>query len=106
MPGTKITINAGDKDPDPAPYLFVSSEIKEKSADKPYDPKRSVYVPHIEEKFTEGVIEETNNDKVKVKIIMGASAGQVKEFKQEVITQVGPDFIFHPHPTHLAGEPS
>ena len=88
MPGTKITINARDKDPDPAPYLFVSAEIKLKIVDKPYDPTRSVYVPHLEEKFAEGVVEETNNDKVKVKIIMGADTGQVKEFKQEVVTQV------------------
>jgi hypothetical protein len=34
MPGTKIVLNAGEPDPDPAPYLFVSAEIKQKIAEK------------------------------------------------------------------------
>ena len=74
MPGTKIVLTQGD-DPDPAPYLFVSAELKQKIAEKPYDPKRSCYVPHAEEKFCEGIVEETNGNKVKVKIVAGADAG-------------------------------
>jgi len=89
MPGTKIVLNQGD-DPDPAPFLFVSQEIKERIAEKAYDPKRSAYVPHPEEKFAEGMIEETTGNKVKVKIVKGASAGEVKEYKQELVTQVNP----------------
>ena len=89
MPGTKIVLNQGD-DPDPAPFLFVSQEIKERIAEKAYDPKRSAYVPHPEEKFAEGMIEETNGNKVKVKITKGASAGETKEYKQELVTQVNP----------------
>ena len=87
MPGTKIELKVGD-DPDPSPYLFVSAEIKQKIAEKAYDPKRSCYVPHAEEKFCEGLVEETNGNKVKVKIVMGASAGEVKEYKQDLVTQV------------------
>jgi myosin heavy chain 6/7 len=87
MPGTKIDLKAGD-DPDPATFLFVSAEPKKKMDEKPYDPKRSCYVPHPEEKFCEGLIEETNGNKVKVKIVMGESAGEVKEYKQEIVTQV------------------
>jgi len=89
MPGTKIELTVGE-DPDPAPFLFVSAEIKQKIADKVYDPKRSAYVPHPDEKFAEGMIEETNGNKVKVKITKGASAGEVKEYKQELVTQVNP----------------
>ena len=56
MPGTKIEMKVGD-DPDPAPFLFVNEEIKAKIAAKVYDPKRSAYVPHPEEKYVEvGVI--------------------------------------------------
>ena len=44
------------EDPDPAPFLFVSQEIKERIAAKVYDPKRSAYVPHPEEKFAEVII--------------------------------------------------
>ena len=87
MPGTKIELKAGD-DPDPAPYLFVSAEVKQKIDAKAYDPKRSCYIPHPEEKFCEGLIEETNGSKVKVKIVKGESAGEIKEFKQDLVTQV------------------
>ena len=56
MPGTKIEMKVGD-DPDPAPFLFVNEEIKAKIAAKVYDPKRSAYVPHPEEKYVEvGVV--------------------------------------------------
>jgi hypothetical protein len=34
MPGTKIVLNSSEPDPDPAPYLFVSAEIKQKIAEK------------------------------------------------------------------------
>ena len=87
MPGTKIELKSGD-DPDPSPYLFVSPEIKQRIAEKSYDPKRSCYVPHPEEKFCEGLIEETVGNKVKVQITMGASAGEIKEYKQDLVTQV------------------
>ena len=89
MPGTKIELKTGD-DPDPAPYLFVSAELKQKIAEKVYDPKRSCYVPHPEEKFCEGVVEETNGNKVKVKIVAGESKGDVKEYKQDLVAQVNP----------------
>ena len=90
MPGTKIVLNAGEPDPDPAPYLFVNDEIKKKIAEKAYDPKRSCYVPHPEEKFCEGLIEETTGNKVQVKITKGSWAGKNETFKQELVTQVNP----------------
>ena len=131
MPGTKIEMKVGD-DPDPAPFLFVNEEIKERIAAKVYDPKRSAYVPHPEEKYVEvrilfniysvtlclrvkaftrkiytqrkvmknpqalmicdgqGMIEETNGNKVKVKLVMGANKGETREFKQDVVGQVNP----------------
>ena len=45
-------MKVGD-DPDPAPFLFVNEEIKARIAAKVYDPKRSAYVPHPEEKYCE-----------------------------------------------------
>ena len=66
----------------------MSPEIKQRIAEKSYDPKRSCYVPHPEEKFCEGLIEETVGNKVKVKITMGVSAGETKEYKQDLVTQV------------------
>ena len=90
MPGTKIQLKSNEPDPDPAPYLFVSDEIKKKIAEKAYDPKRSCYVPHPEEKFAEGIIEETNGAKVRVKIVKGSFEGKTEEYKQDLVTQVNP----------------
>ena len=57
-------------DPDPSPWLIVSPELKEKLKSKPYDPKKSCWVP---EKATggylEGLIESTDGDKVTVQIL-------------------------------------
>ena len=84
MPGTKIDLTSGE-DPDPSSFLFVSPEMKMKMANKPYDPKRSCYVPDQADKFTEGLIQETTGGKVKVQII---KSKEVKEYKQDLVTQV------------------
>ena len=68
MPGTRIVLNAGEPDPDPGPYLFISAEHKLKNASKPYDPKRSAWVPHPDECWAEGIIQETAGAKVKVEL--------------------------------------
>jgi len=75
------------EDPDPAPFLFVSPEMKMKMDTKPYDPKRSCYVPDDEAKYTEGLIQETAGGKVKVQILKNK---EIKEFKQDLVTQVNP----------------
>ena len=48
----------------------------------------STDVPHPDEKFCEGIVEETTGNKVKVKIVAGASAGETKEYKQDLVAQV------------------
>ena len=57
-------------DPDPDPWLIVGAALKEKLKSKPYDPKKSCWVP---EKATggylEGLIESTEGEKVTVKIL-------------------------------------
>ena len=57
-------------DPDPDPWLVVSPELKIKLKSKPYDPKKSCWVP---EKATggylEGLIESTEGEKVTVTIL-------------------------------------
>ena len=58
--------------PDPCPdqWLYVSEELKVKLKAKPYDPKKSCWVP---EKGTggylEGLIESMDGEKVSVKIV-------------------------------------
>ena len=38
----------------------------------------------------QGMIEETNGNKVKVKLVMGANSGEIREYKQDVVGQVNP----------------
>ena len=68
MPG-HVAKSSGP-DPDPAPWLEVLPELKDKLKSKPYDAKKSCWVP---EKATggylEGLIESTDGDKVTVKTL-------------------------------------
>ena len=73
-------------DPDPSPWLVVSHELKAKNKAKPYDPKKSVWVPNkAEGGYLEGLIESKDGAKVSVNV-----KGEVKVFKEEQICQVNP----------------
>ena len=70
MPG-HVKKNEGP-DPDPEPWLLVTDELKKKLKAKPYDAKKSCWVPDKGSGgFLEGLIESTDGDKVKVKILEG-----------------------------------
>ena len=57
-------------DPDPAPWLMVSEELKKKLLSKPYDAKKSCWVPDkVTHGYDEGLIESTDGDKVTVKLL-------------------------------------
>ena len=59
-------------DPDPDPWLKVSFELKTKLKAKPYDAKKSCWVPDkASGGYLEGLIDSTEGDKVKVKILGG-----------------------------------
>lgn len=61
-------------DPDPTPYLFVSLEQKRIDQSKPYDAKKSCWVPDEKEGFILGEIRGTKGDLVTV----GIPGGEVK----------------------------
>jgi myosin heavy subunit len=84
MPGhiKKVT----GPDPDPSPWLAVSAELKAKNKAKPYDPKKSVWVPNkAEGGYLEGMIESTDGAKVSVNV-----DGEVKVYKEDQICQINP----------------
>ncbi|TRY68424.1 hypothetical protein TCAL_07485 [Tigriopus californicus] len=86
MPG-HIKKNVGP-DPDPSPWLIVSDELKVKLKSKPYDPKKSCWVPDKSSGgYLEGLIEATDGDKVTVKIL---GSGDKKVFKKDQVGQVNP----------------
>ena len=52
-------------DPDPDPWLIVSPELKIKLKSKPYDPKKSCWVPDkASGGYDEGLIDSTDGEKV------------------------------------------
>ena len=64
-------------DPDPSPWLEVSEELKKKLLSKPYDAKKSCWVPDkVTHGYNEGLIESTDGDKVTVKILESGEVSQ------------------------------
>merc|ERR1712106_387806 len=73
-------------DPDPSPWLCVSEEFKAKNKLKPYDPKKSVWVPNkADGGYVQGLIESKDGNKVSVNV-----NGEVKVYKEDVVDQVNP----------------
>ena len=65
-------------DPDPSPWLIVSDELKVKLKSKPYDPKKSCWVPNKGTGgYNEGLIESTDGDKVSVKLLEGGDVSKL-----------------------------
>ena len=57
-------------DPDPDQWLIVSPELKVKLKSKPYDPKKSCWVPvKATGGYEEGLIDSTEGDKVTVQLL-------------------------------------
>ena len=57
-------------DPDPDPWLVVSEELRKKLLTKPYDAKKSCWVPDkASGGYHEGLIESKEGEKVTVKIL-------------------------------------
>ncbi|XP_045127368.1 myosin heavy chain, muscle-like [Portunus trituberculatus] len=72
-------------DPDPSEFLFISMEMKMKDATKPYDPKKSCWIPDEKEGFVEGEIQGTKGDLITV-----YAGGETKNFKKDQVQQVNP----------------
>ena len=64
-------------DPDPSPWLMVSPELKNKLKSKPYDAKKSCWVPNkATHGYDEGLIESSDGDKVTVLILESKEVNQ------------------------------
>ena len=71
---------------DPSPWLVLSFEMKKEDSLKPYDAKKSVWVPDGEGGYDEAMIDELcDGDKVKVKV-----GWEPKTFKSSEVQQVNP----------------
>jgi len=85
MPGHVKAGGSKEPDPDPTPFLYVSFEMKKEDSLKPYDPKKSVWVPDGEGGFDEAMISEVKGDMIDVKV-----GWEPKTFKADKVMQINP----------------
>ena len=77
-------------DPDPSPWLAVSEEIKLKLKSKPYDPKKSVWVPDPETHgYFEGMVVSKEGSGKKCKVTVEVN-GENKVYKEDQVDLVNP----------------
>ena len=69
MPGHVKAGKPGAEDPDPAPYLVVTMEMKREDMLKPYDSKKSYWCPDGKGNFLECMLE--SNDGTKAVVTCG-----------------------------------
>ena len=67
MPGhTKLGGKKGEPDPDPTDYLIVPMELKKEDQQKPYDSKKSFWIPDGKGGFMESILESDDGKVAKV----------------------------------------
>ncbi|XP_016964107.1 myosin heavy chain, muscle isoform X5 [Drosophila biarmipes] len=74
------------EDEDPTPYLFVSLEQRRIDQSKPYDSKKSCWIPDEKEGYLLGEIKATKGDIVSV----GLQGGETRDLKKDLLQQVNP----------------
>lgn len=68
-------------DPDPSPWLKVSDQLRAQLRSKPYDAKKSCWVPDkTNGGFKEGLIETTVGDKITVALLENSEVSILKEY--------------------------
>ena len=86
MPNQNATKFKGG-DPDPTDFLWPTMDMKKQNLQKPYDPKKSVWVngPKSEGGYLEGLLESKEGGKCKVSV-----NSEVKVYKESEVDQVNP----------------
>ena len=66
MPGHVKLGKPGEPDPDPAPFLVLTMEMKRADQNKPYDPKKSYWCPDGKHGYMECILESNEGGKATV----------------------------------------
>ena len=66
MPGHEKKKNKAGEDPDPSEYLIVSMDMKREDQSKPYDTKKSFWVPDGQGGYLEAMLESDDGKSAKV----------------------------------------
>ena len=86
MPGHVKLGKSGEPDPDPAPYLIISMDMKRADMLKPYDSKKSYWGPDGTGGFKEGLL--VDDDGTKATMMMGHEVSY--SFQSKYVTLKGP----------------
>ena len=86
MPGHVKLGKPGEPDPDPAPYLIVSMEMKRADALKAYDSKKSYWCPDDKGGYCECMLE--NDDGTKATVM----CGHIVSYISFIFCSENPDF--------------
>ena len=76
MPGHEKKKKNADGDPDPSEYLIVSMDMKREDQAKPYDTKKSFWVPDGQGGYLESMLE-SNDGKVAKVIVKGYEVNSI-----------------------------
>ena len=68
MPGNVKLGSSNEPDPDPAPFLYVTMDMKRADQLKPYDAKKSYWCPDESGGFVEGLLQSDDGKKATVLI--------------------------------------
>ena len=94
MPGHNVGKSEGP-DPDPLPWLAVSEELKAKLMTKPYDAKKSTWVPDKSTGgYLEGLVQSKEGDKATVKLIDSGEVNLIRSLESVLNLQTKKSLIF------------
>ena len=84
MPGHVKLGKPGEADPDPAPYLIVSLEMKREDQLKPYDPRKSYWAPDGNGGYKEATLVDGDIEKegAKCTVMIGHEVSNILLFKR------------------------
>lgn len=88
---------ASQEDEDPTPYLFVSLEQKRIDQSKPYDSKKTCWIPDDKEGYLLGEIKATKGDIVSV----GVAGGEVRKTEKNTHKTIRKLFGFRRWPPQI-----
>ena len=108
MPGHVKLGKPGEADPDPAPYLIVSLEMKREDQLKPYDPRKSYWAPDGNGGYKEATLVDGDIEKegAKCTVMIGHEVSNIQLLSfsrtQPIIDPNQADTWYQNHETSLA----
>ena len=85
MPGHVKLGKPGEPDPDPSEYLIVSMDMKREDQMKPYDSKKSFWVPDGQGGYIESILE--SDDGKVAKVVVKGYEVNIMKISMQVLSE-------------------